>query len=499
MKSNRLEILQKYIGDQGLTNNNAILTDFTGKIISLAGFSYKLGLVKPLKGSNLADFLPVFEGIFPFNEKLLLIPNIETHPNIFWDIHIIQENKLCWVIFDEKTEIIDQLRPGLQKRNQQNLFIENVKKTNNLSSHALGLLDILVLKQKASGKWNRIGESPYWYDKFFTGSSVEIDLKDLINAFPFLDSFLGEDEFENYNGLYSGIWSEKKNDIEYHFRAHTKNDLNDKFLIIKKLHPEHEINKGLMQHARDQVLAYEELKKAADISLELNKIKEQFISIISHDLRSPFISIISALDFLFEDPNFTKPLEEEHREFLDYIHEDSKRVLDYLEKLLEWTRLDTGKLQAVIQEVKFHNLIKLSYGQFEHRLKEKDIAFEINVDEDFIIEADPTLFSQAVNNLIGNAIKFTPRQGRITVTASIVKNENKIEKEIKIKDSGVGIPPEKLNGLFKEYEKHYTYGTEGEKGSGFGLSITKKILDVHGFSISCVSELEKGSEFIIVL
>lgn len=501
MKSNRLGILQKYIEEQGLDqkNNNAILADFTGKIISLAGFSYNLGLIKPLQGSNLADFHPVFEGIFPFNEKLLLIPNIETQPDVFWDIHILQGNRLCWVIFEEKTEIVNQLRPGLQKRNLQNLFQEGIKTNDNLASKALGFLDILVLKQRAQGEWDQIGEAPYWFTDFFSKTHAGINREDITSAFPFLDSFFDDENFEGYSDFYSGIWSENKRDIEYHFRAQTKSNIDSKFLIIKKLHPEYEVNKELIQHARNQVLAYEELKKSASLALELNKIKEQFISIISHDLRSPFISIISALDFLFEDPAFTEPIEEEHREFLDYIHEDSKRVLDYLEKLLDWTRLDTGKLQPVIQRVDFQKLVKLSYAQFEQRLKEKEITLELDIENDFNFKADPTLFSQVINNLIGNAIKFTPRKGRIIIKALIIKTGDVTGKEIRIKDSGIGIPPDKLNSLFKEYEKHYTYGTEGEKGSGFGLSITKKILDVHNFSISCISELEKGSEFIIVL
>ncbi|MEA1876273.1 MAG: HAMP domain-containing sensor histidine kinase [Bacteroidota bacterium] len=501
MKNNRLGILQKYIEEQGLDqkNNNAILADFTGKIISLAGFSYNLGLIKPLQGSNLADFHPVFEGIFPFSEKLLLIPNIETQPDVFWDIHILQGNRLCWVIFEEKTEIVSQLRPGLQKRNLHNLFQEGIKNNDNLASKALGFLDILVLKQGAQGEWDQIGEVPYWLTDFFSKKPAGIIREDITTAFPFLDSFFDDENFEGDSDFYSGIWSENKSNIEYHFRAQTKNIPGSKFLIIKKLHPEYEVNKELIQHARNQVLAYEELKKSASLAVELNKIKEQFISIISHDLRSPFISIISALDFLFEDPAFTEPIEEEHREFLDYIHEDSKRVLDYLEKLLDWTRLDTGKLQPEIQKVDFQKLAKLSYAQFEQRLREKDITLELDIENDFNFMADPTLFSQVINNLIGNAIKFTPRKGRIIIKALKIKTGDETGKEIRIKDSGIGIPPDKLSSLFKEYEKHYTYGTEGEKGSGFGLSITKKILDVHNFSISCISELEKGSEFIIVL
>lgn len=497
MKENRLGILQRYIEEQGLdqVRNNAILADFSGRIISLAGFSFNLGLVKPVIGSLMSDFHPVFEGIFPFHEDFLIIPNIETQPGIFWDIHILQGNKLCWIIFEEKTDVVEKFRPGLQLRNEENLLKETRYDSGSEISKIAGALDYLILKYRLAGEWEFIGTPPFWFSDFFEKGSKYLNYNQLSSVFPFLESFLEEVSLNKTFNQISGIWSETRGRVNYHFRAQIIEDSPSKYLLIKKLHPEFEVNQELMQHARNHVLAYEELKKSANLIFKLNKVRDQFISIISHDLRSPFISIISAMDYLFGDPLFTDGLQEEHREFLEYIHEDSKRVLDYVEKLLDWTRLDSGKLQPALQTVELEALMKLSRTQFDQRLKDKEIQFHINIHQGFQFEADPTLFSQVINNLIGNSIKFTPRGGTISLETRITEKR----REIVIKDTGIGIPPEKLNSLFKEYEKHYTYGTEGEKGSGLGLSITKKILDVHHYSISCNSKLEKGTEFIIVL
>jgi len=496
MNKGRLTFLQKYIEDQGLDEkkNSAILCDNSGRIISLAGFSYDIGLIKPVAGSSITDFHPVFVGLFPLDDELMVLPNIETQPGVYWDIHLLQGNKLCWIIFEEKTHIIEKFQPGIQERNKLNLARESFK-TNGSEGTILGLLDILVLKQRVAGEWERIGTAPQWYSEFFKNSPLILNDDRVSSSFPFLEEFIKEENINGKSSLYSGIWAENKQSLEYHFRAQIINQSSNRFLIIRKLHPEFEVQQTVLQHARDQYLAYEELKKSAQLAVELNRTKEQFISIISHDLRSPFISIISALDFLFEDPNFANNIQDEHKEFLDYIHEDSKRLLDYLEKLLDWTRLDTGKLQPAIQRVNLAELFKLSFSQFEQRVNDKDIELISKIPEGFEFDADTTLFSQVINNIIGNSIKFTPRGGKI----SLIANEEGGRKTIRIKDTGVGIPPAKMNSLFKEYEKHYTYGTEGEKGSGLGLSITKKILDVHNYKIRCESEPEKGTEFIIIL
>jgi signal transduction histidine kinase len=496
MNRNRLAFLQKYIDKQGLDKkkNSAILCDSTGRIISLAGFSYDIGLIKPVAGSNIADFHPVFVGLFPFSDDLLVLPNIETQPGVFWDIHLLQGNKLCWIIFEEKTEIVERFKPGIQERNKKNLARESFV-SNGSEGTIIGLLDILVMKLRTGGEWERIGVAPRWYPEFFTTSPLILSNEKIIRVYPFLEEFIKESISKDNDQSFSGIWSESVENIEYHFRAQMIKSSPYTFFVIRKLHPELEVQQNIYQHAREQFLAYEELKKSAELAMELNHTKEQFISIISHDLRSPFISIISALDFLFEDPVFNKNILPEHREFLDYIHEDSKRLLDYLEKLLDWTRLDTGKLQPAIQRVDLNDIVRLSLSQFEKRVNDKEIKLTAKIPKNFYFEADTTLFSQVINNLIGNAIKFTPRGGEI----SIIAKDDNFGKTITIKDTGVGIPENKKDSLFKEYEKHYTYGTEGEKGSGIGLSITKKILDVHNYSIRCESQLQKGTEFIISL
>lgn len=319
-----------------------------------------------------------------------------------------------------------------------------------------------------------LGFLPHWTRPLIAVPTNRITTDALIELFPGLDGFIDSHPPSGSGIVNSEIWTQTNGNLpENRFRAWWINHTGSYLLVIKKLD-----------------------KTESDLLVkQLIQTKNQFVSIVSHDLRSPFMSIISALDFLFEDPSFVKHLNQEHSEFLRYIREESKHLLDYLEKLLDLTRLDTGKLQPQIQSINLIDIWKLSRARYESRIAEKNIEVEDSVPVDFMMNADPTLFSQVVNNLLGNAIKFTPRGG----TIRFLVNNGSVPATISLIDSGIGIPLVKQNTLFQEYETYYSHGTEGEKGTGLGLSICKKILDLHGYTITCHSEEEKGTEMRISL
>jgi len=128
-------------------------------------------------------------------------------------------------------------------------------------------------------------------------------------------------------------------------------------------------------------------------------------------------------------------------------------------------------------------------------MEAKNIRYEAIVPEDFEVEVDVSLFLQALNNLIGNAIKFTPENGHIKIT---VKRENG-KVQFLISDSGIGMSDKTQKSVFSGVPIDSTLGTSGEKGSGLGLDIVKKIVDAHGFNIDVHSEEKKGTTFNISL
>jgi signal transduction histidine kinase len=490
---NRLDVLQDYLISQGISGKeySTILTDRNGVVKSLAGFNMDVGLFRPTPGTPLSNFHPVFEGLFPLNEASLLLPNVETHPGFFRDIHLLRCDPTVWVILEDKTDVVNQFRPGLQEHNARSLMIESA--IDSPVNQLFSTLGYLVLRETSPGNFQSQKPWPSWAYHMLSPGQTRFGFQEIAQVFPYLEVFADKRPGPGTPSLGSDIWTSSIGASgDRHFRAWWIRTDHHNYLVIKALE-ENEAHQEIIQKARTAHLEAEAISRSEQMARKLVQVKDQFVSIVSHDLRSPFISIISALDFLFEDPGFSASLTEEQNEFLTYIHEECRRLLDYLDKLLNWTRLDTGKLQPVLQDMNLGELIRLTRGQFDQRLSDKEIRFEVDIPGDFHLNADPTLFSQVINNLVGNAIKFTPRGGSIGIKVF----ENEDGKTIVISDTGVGIPKEKQETLFREYEKHFTYGTEGEKGTGIGLSIVRKIVEVHGFSIECDSEEGKGTRMII--
>jgi len=489
-----LEILQRYLETRAISDKKyaTLLTDAQGTVKSLAGYTAETALTRPVPGQNLALFHPLFEGLFPLREKNLILPNVETHPDAWYDIHLVSAGSLIWVIFEDKSEVVAQMRPSLQERNAAGRFRGNLMPAE--MAFLLSELGFAVLENQGNGQYRLTGAWPAWAVQFFGEGTFRFSTDDLIRIFPYLEVFLDMREGAVIRPLASDIWTQQSANTELHLKAWWIRSKQSWYLILKKL-DDTESQTDLIQRARMMNLDKEEILRSEELARQLVQTKNQFVSIVSHDLRSPFISIISALDYLFEDPAFTAHLGDEHAEFLQYIHDESKRLLDYLEKLLNWTRLDTGRLTPIIQTVNLMDIWRLTMTQFEARLREKEIRLEHNIPAEYPFEADPTLFSQVINNLLGNAVKFTPRGGNIRLLADELNGKI----VLRLIDSGVGIPKEKLEVLFREYEKYYTYGTDGEKGTGLGLSICKKILDAHGYGIEVISSPGEGTEMRINL
>ncbi len=235
------------------------------------------------------------------------------------------------------------------------------------------------------------------------------------------------------------------------------------------------------------------IKRNEDSLRENARSKEEFIKIISHDLRTPFASISGFADILLQDENLENKLSEDHRESLEIIVSTTNHLIDYFNRLLDWSKLETSKLKLVSSRENLKRIINTSWILFKSKLEEKNIKFESKVSENVELQVDKVFFNQVVNNLLSNAIKFTPKGGKISVYTQLVDKVVSLH----IKDSGTGILDIAKSDLFDSKKHFTTRGTEGEKGSGVGLKICKKIIDAHGFSIDYISEQNQGTEFII--
>lgn len=234
------------------------------------------------------------------------------------------------------------------------------------------------------------------------------------------------------------------------------------------------------------------LKENEDKLRDMIRLRNDFIKIISHDLRSPFTAIHGFARILQKADNLTA----EQKQSLSYIIQSVEFSDDYFNKLLSWTLLDHGDIKLKKETFRLKELLDNTIMIFSHKAEVKNISMLNEVDASIEITADQTYFRQAVANLVSNAIKFTKNDGRIVTSA--ISSENGIS--LSISDNGVGMPesitPEKL---FRDSIASTRRGTEGEKGTGIGLSICKKILDAHHFGFTFTGNPQGGTRFIITI
>jgi len=230
-------------------------------------------------------------------------------------------------------------------------------------------------------------------------------------------------------------------------------------------------------------------KKQIEALKELNTNKDKFINIVSHDLRSPFTTLLGFSEILLNEPDIS---EEERSEYLQYIYDSSKSQLDYINCLLDWSRLQTGRVKVEPSRLNVKNTIANAVAPLTGAAVRKNIDIKIDVSSDLFINADERLISQAIIHLTSNAIKFSTGEKTVFLSSSRFK-EGMIE--IIVRDEGCGISEENQQKLFRIDQKLVLPGTNGEKGSGMGLTLTKEIIDKHGGQIWFYTQTDEGSEF----
>jgi PAS domain S-box-containing protein len=233
----------------------------------------------------------------------------------------------------------------------------------------------------------------------------------------------------------------------------------------------------------------EALKKSEAQLRELNATKDKFFSIISHDLRSPFSSIIGFSDLLAE-----KVREKDYEmieEYAEIIQNSSWRVMNLLINLIEWSNSQTGTIKFNPEYFEIVELINEVTALSNDTARHKSITITRELPDAAIAFADKKMISTVLRNLISNAIKYTKPEGEIIVSV-IQRGE---ELTVSVKDNGIGIEKMDLDKLFHIEESRSTRGTQKETGTGLGLLLCKEFIEKHGGKLSIESEPGKGSDF----
>jgi len=244
-----------------------------------------------------------------------------------------------------------------------------------------------------------------------------------------------------------------------------------------------------MQDITPRKHALEQLVLSEQNLQEMNKTKDKFFSIIAHDLKTPFSSILGFSELLVEQIHAKNY--DDIGKYATIILASSKRMLDLLTNLLDWSRSQTGKMEFNPEYLEINGLIHdviqittdLAYGM--------SIAIEAELKRKTLVLADKNMISAVLRNLITNAVKYTNSGGKVAISAETHPHELVIS----VADNGVGIDEESIQKLFRIDESYSTNGTQNERGTGLGLILCKEFVEKHGGRIWAESEAGKGSVF----
>lgn len=249
------------------------------------------------------------------------------------------------------------------------------------------------------------------------------------------------------------------------------------------------------------------LRKTEELNVRLEKAIEQstlklsdviatntkFISIIAHDLRSPFTSILGALELLKSKLDHQESRDVEF--YVDIAFSSAIKTLNLLDNLLAWTLTQHGEMCFNPVKINLNELVADEIDSISTLALQKHIMLDHNISPDLNLAGDIQMVRTVFRNLISNAVKYTNAGGKVNIEAL----ENKSFVEISVSDNGVGISYDDKKALFKAGVIRSTAGTDHEKGTGLGLLLCKEFIEMHNGNISVESEPGKGSRFIFTL
>ncbi len=307
-------------------------------------------------------------------------------------------------------------------------------------------------------------------------------------------------QIETQNAILSGAANIKLEQLQGIYEIAAKNDQ------IEELKKQNQINILEIEHhhttrlfmiigilvllfvAMVLLFFFQKLRKKNYQLNEANAAKDRFFAIIAHDLRGPIKTLSSFLDLLnsqFDD--FSK---EELREVLQSLHKSSEKVGVLLENLLMWAQSQVNKIEYQPEQLDLNTVIYKSCEPLKEQAEKKEIAINFQMQDAQFVHADSNMLQTIIRNIVSNAIKFTSRQGKITIESSVHQRMALVS----IADNGIGIEKHVLNKLFDITNTHHTRGTENEESSGLGLILVKDFIEKNKGTISLESQKDKGTK-----
>jgi len=230
------------------------------------------------------------------------------------------------------------------------------------------------------------------------------------------------------------------------------------------------------------------INKQNDKLEELNASKNQFFSILAHDLRGPFNGSLQLIKLIIDNKDLFE--KDDILEIIEKIYTSQSKQVNLVESLLDWSRIQSGSMEFNPEKLDVKEIIDDLKSIYSQNLNHKNIDLEININEDSVI-ADKFMLTTTIRNLLNNAIKFTPENGRISINVDS-DNDNYL---FLVEDSGIGISEEDIIKIFRIDVHNTKIGNSEEKGAGLGLKLCKDFVEKHNGKLWIESKLNIGSSF----
>jgi len=234
-----------------------------------------------------------------------------------------------------------------------------------------------------------------------------------------------------------------------------------------------------------------EIKDIENKLKEANLAKMKFLSIIAHDLRNPFNSLVGFSSLLLS--NYDRYSEDKKKEYIKYMSKAANQGYLLLENLLDWAKANTRKIDINPVSFSLFTSVNETINFLSGNASKKEIRIEFNIPENIYVYADQNMIRTVLRNLLSNAIKFTPRGGYVRIESNNEMDNTLVD----VIDNGVGIHPDKLPDLFSLSNDYTTLGTEKETGTGLGLILCYEFITLNKGKIEASSKPNNGSTFRI--
>ncbi len=232
---------------------------------------------------------------------------------------------------------------------------------------------------------------------------------------------------------------------------------------------------------------------------ELKKMRTDIMEVVGHDLRAPILVAKQNLSVLLEGTDLLGRLDETQKKFITTCQKNIEKMEKLISAILDIRQLETGKIVLRKEEVFLDKILEESVNLLRGWADNKKIRLRINMGKIPAVVGDPERISQVIINLLSNALKFTPEQGSVTITATSLPDTQPAQVRVSAMDTGIGIKDADLKRIFNKYEQVSLKSPRGESGLGLGLAICKTIIELHGGTIGVESKEGEGSTFSFIL